>query len=345
MHSVVRRLLASPQSFNLFQAISLLERVAPHKKGVATGLGVNEAVRLKAAVGLQFQPSDIQSIAEPSGPHAPHTVVSGVMSLAGSGGPLPIPFTELLLAQRRARDDSGLDFLDIFNQRLLGQLYSARKKHHLSLQASSWKRSAQVKAVKAASGVGFNHASRNWLRHSSLHGAAPRTVGGLLVIVADRLGLSCHAKSFVGRWVEHGMNAGVQLGGKRHKALVLGVNSELGGRVWCQDKAIELVAKPSSLAQYESLLPGGEAFADLTDLVDDYFQSEIKVVFSPLAPQRQAAALSGSKGLGRSPARLGLTSWLASSPKPSAQFADCSCANPRLNLGSSSYSSPPSKGL
>ena len=345
MHPLISILLSRPQSFNLFQAISLIERAFPHKKGVSNGLGIDEAVRLKADVGLNFQPSDIHSITENVDPGPALTLVSSVMSLAGSGGPLPIPFTELLLVQRKARDESGLAFLDMFNQRVLGQLYSARKKHHLSLQGSNWKRAALVKAVKAVSGVGSHQVSRNWLGHSSLHGPAPRSVCGLVTIVADRLKLNCRAKSFVGDWVEYGLNPPPYVGGKRHKALRLGVNTDLGTRVWCQDKAIELTATTHSLAQYESFIPGGDAFNDLNELVDDYFQSDITVIFSPSPPRRVTASLSGSQGLGRSQARLGFTSWLASSADSDAHMPIESLAYPRLRLGMSSNSGVSTRGL
>ena len=52
MRDVIARLLAQPQGFDLFQAISLLERDAAEKKGVGASLGEDESIRLKSDISL-----------------------------------------------------------------------------------------------------------------------------------------------------------------------------------------------------------------------------------------------------------------------------------------------------
>ena len=134
MPDLIAQLRRAPHTFDLFQAISLLERSASKGAPVGSSVGMDETVRLGAHVDLAFAPSDVAGVDESARPGPPLTLRTAALSLAGAQGPLAAPFTELLLEQRRQRDHAGLDFLDIFNQRLLSFWYRARCKHHLALQ-------------------------------------------------------------------------------------------------------------------------------------------------------------------------------------------------------------------
>ena len=63
----------------------------------------------------------------------PDLLREAALSLAGAQGPLPLPFTEMVLERRAARDRATGEFLDIFNHRFLSFLYRGRKKHHIGL--------------------------------------------------------------------------------------------------------------------------------------------------------------------------------------------------------------------
>ena len=60
--TLIERLLSRPQGFNLFQAISLIERHAPEKAALGTGVGSDEAAVLRGAVSLAFATSDVASV-------------------------------------------------------------------------------------------------------------------------------------------------------------------------------------------------------------------------------------------------------------------------------------------
>ncbi len=130
--ALIARLTANPQRFDLFQAISLLERAAPWARALGRGNGAGEAVRLSGFVSLAFEPSDIRSVRlnplregtmgsaaathGASGALDPHyaprqtyTVSTPVLTLAGANGPLPMPFTEMVLQRRAARDHATAD--------------------------------------------------------------------------------------------------------------------------------------------------------------------------------------------------------------------------------------------
>ena len=135
--ALVQKLVAQPEGFNLFQAISLLERALPERAPVGTGDGRTEAVRLSSVVSLGFQASDVSRVTVSDQPGEPSHLSTAVLSLAGAQGPLPLPFTEMVLERTAARDHATADFLDIFNRRFLAFLYRSRKKHHMGLNWAS----------------------------------------------------------------------------------------------------------------------------------------------------------------------------------------------------------------
>ena len=101
MPDLISLLRDDPHAYNLFQAISILERSEPARAPVGTSDGVDEALRLAAQVDLAFAPSDITAIDDSTRPGPALTLTSPVLSLAGVHGPLPIPYTEQLLERRR----------------------------------------------------------------------------------------------------------------------------------------------------------------------------------------------------------------------------------------------------
>lgn len=312
MSDLIERLRAQPQGFDLFQAISLLERSEPGRASVGTSLGVDEALRLAAHVDLGFTPSDIESVTDSQRPGPPLTLSSSVMTLAGAQGPLPLPFTELLIERRRLRDRAGLDFLDIVNQRLLAFLYRSRRKHHVAL-ARDTESAPALRALDALSGLGRAEGARapsgqqGWLRHAGLQGAAPRSMAALLALVRDRLGIRFQGRQFVGAW--HGLEPSERavLGTAGRSAL--GGAAGLGARGWDQEAGIELSTPALTLAQYAALLPGGRHHALLAWLVARHQQRETRVVLQPVIESPPPTCLSASAPL---PPRLGLSAWLGS---------------------------------
>ena len=313
-----------PHAFDLFQAISILERGEPARAPVGSADGMDEAVRLKAQVDLGFAPSDIAALDDSTRPGPPLTLTSPVLSLAGAQGPLPMPFTELLLERRRARDHSGLDFLDIFNQRLLGFLYRSRRKHHLALSGGAIDGAPLVRSLDALSSLGRAEGARGpdgeqaWLRHAGLQGAAPRSMTSLLAVVRDRLDIRFTGKQFVGGW--HALapcdRAKLQDPGKPASPQArLGMGASLGARAWDQGAGMALDAPPLQPAQFASLLPGEKNNALLGWLVARHLQRDIQVELRLDLAVQPATRLAADQPLAP---RLGLSAWLCS-PAPGPQ--------------------------
>jgi type VI secretion system protein ImpH len=153
MSDLITQLKQDPFQFGLFQAASLLERIA-QGRGQTTHWGpIDHPVRFKSDITLGFPAGDIQSIRpDDSGSYQVYT---SLMCLAGSRGPLPLVFTEMLLTSRRNKDHAPVDFMDVFNHRLLHLLFQAKQKYHLSLGARHLAEMPLLRFIDASASLGF----------------------------------------------------------------------------------------------------------------------------------------------------------------------------------------------
>ncbi|MDB5874556.1 MAG: hypothetical protein JWQ07_3998 [Ramlibacter sp.] len=315
--TLIERLLSRPQGFNLFQAISLLERAAAHAAPVGGAADQPEAVRLAAVVSLGFQPSDVSSVTAGSPTGEAFTLRSPVMSLAGAQGPLPMPFTELLLERKAARDPATADFLDIFNHRLLSFLYRGRKKHHMGLNWATPEASSLASSLDSLSALGLAAGARgangetSWLRHAGLMGGAPRSLAGLFAMLGDRLGIRVKGSQFHGGWQTLEPAELSRLGGHGRGVSRLGRSTVLGRRAWYQSAGIQLEFSELPMARLQQFLPGAREHALTRWLVSRYVQQELQVelVLRPAAREVRRSALGAGSEM-----RLGWTSWLATGP-------------------------------
>lgn len=319
--TLIERLLSRSHGFNLFQAISLLERAASHAPAVGEGAGQPEAVRLSAVYSLGFQPSDVASVSTGAATGEAFTLKSPVMSLAGAQGPLPMPFTELVLERRAARDTATADFLDIFNHRLLAFLYRGRKKHHMGLNWASPEASSLASCLDSLSALGLAAGARGasgesaWLRHAGLMGGAPRSLAGLFALLGDRLGVRVGGRQFQGSWQSLEPQELSRLGRVGRNAPRLGRTAVLGRRAWYQGAGIQLEFSELPMARLRQFLPGAREHALTRWLVSRFVQQDLRVelVLRPAAGETARPKLGAASGM-----RLGWTSWLATGARAGA---------------------------
>lgn len=329
MPDLITQLREQPHGFDLFQALSILERSEPGRARLGTSVGLDEAVRLVAHVGLGFAPSDVAAVGASTRAGPPLTLTSTVLSLAGAHGPLPMPYTEMLLERSRLRDPAALDFLDMFNQRLLAFLYRSRRKNHLALSGEGIGEAPLVRCLDAlsslgrAEGVRGPHGEQAWLRHAAVQGAAPRSMTSLLAVVRDRLGIRFTGKQFVGGWHRLAPLDRARLHGPGRPAGMqdgLGMGASLGARAWDQGAGMALDAPPLQPIEFAALLPGGKSNALLGWLVARHLQCDIEVQLKLQLAQRPATRLAALAETGAAatpplsplPPRLGLSAWLCS---------------------------------
>ena len=311
MSDLITRLQQDPFQFGLFQAASLLERIAQGRGDTAHWGPSDHPVRFKSDITLGFPAGDIQSIrADDSGTYQVYT---SLMCLAGSRGPLPLVFTEMLLASRRNKDQAPVDFMDVFNHRLLHLLFQAKQKYHPSLGARHLADMPLLRFVDATASLGFRGSQglaeeAIWLKHASLMGAAPRSMGSLLAMLRDRLGICFEAEQFFGEWlhIDPSEQAVLGRGANDRSAAQLGINATLGIRAWHQGAAILLKAKNLTPQAYHKLLPGEPFHRKLKWLVKQHQSSNYRVCLQIHLKDRHFKPA----GLGAQGPRLGLTAWL-----------------------------------
>jgi type VI secretion system protein ImpH len=228
-------------------------------------------------------------------------------------------FTEYLLEEARSRNKAGFEFLDIFNERVLGLLYQGRTKRHLELNVGSPVRHPIFRALKALMGnLDGPDTSRPispdeipLIRHAGLQGVAPRSLSSFLVTMRDRTGIRFGGRPFIGSWLKLDSDDISSLGrtqGHRMKTR-LGVNSTLGGRVWDQSSCVEIIADELGRADFERLLPGGRYYLLIGRLASQYFQFAIRII---LSLQLKDGSEIENRLSGNSEIQLGINSWLGS---------------------------------
>ncbi|MEO0314217.1 MAG: type secretion system baseplate subunit TssG [Pseudomonadota bacterium] len=308
------RLLNTPQGFDLFQAISLLEREGVAEGRVEIGAsGGPEAVRLKSHISLGFEASDVRNISRGAETGEAFTLSTPVLSLSGHGGPLPAAFTELLLERNAAKDFATSDFLDIIQHRMLSLFYLNRKRRRLGLGWASPQASTVARSTGYLCGLEVDSVDRQthkpWLRHAGLIAGAPRSMTALCALLADRYAILFQGEQFVGGWQRLEEDELTQLGHPQQSPQ-LGRNAFLGRRIWDQAAAIRLRADDEPIARVMDLLPGGSDHEDFKTTVRAFIPSalRVEVLLTPKTDTLPAGRLSTL-----SSPRLGWNAWMGES--------------------------------
>src|SRR3954452_20824057 len=112
--------------FEFFQAARLLARLRATGKPVGgTARPEQEFARFIARLSMDFPPSAVHDIERTRDSDTPIRMTVAFLGLTGTQGVLPFCYTEWMLAQKAAKDDTLAAFLDLFNHRLVSLFYRA----------------------------------------------------------------------------------------------------------------------------------------------------------------------------------------------------------------------------
>lgn len=326
--SVEELLFAEGWRFDFFQAVRLLERhvrqrpagehIDAEKEPAHCSVGARsapekEAVRFRSRVSFDFPVSDVDRIEAPEAEGEPATMTVNFLGLAGALGPLPHPFTELLLERQGQKDEAFGDFLDLFNHRLISLLYRARRQVRPYFAFERPGDGPFAEPLFAFLGLGTpwlrevireqdGFPDRALLPFTGLLVNRPRSASGLVALLGAYFHVPVAIRELVGRWLEIEPDQRTALGLRNH---ALGRDAALGSRVWDQQGKIEIRLGPLTLPQFFDFLPTGRAFRALVGLVryyvDDGLDFDVRLTFqsNQVPPCR----------LGWGP-RLGWSAWL-----------------------------------
>lgn len=277
--SIAEVFLNEPYRFEFHQAVKLLEHLRP--KSIPFGETVTpaeEAVSIKSRVYLESLSSDIYSLESValSSPSTPPTLTVNFMGIAGIQGPLPLPYTEMIIQRVRNGDTSLKDFLDIFNHRLISILHRIRKQYLVSLSSQEVEKTQIGRGLKAFTGIGLaslqhrlHVRDRSLLAYASLYWTHPRSAMGLVRILTSYFKIPVSLNKCTGRWRTLSPDQVTRLG-TPGQWKILGQGAALGTRIWDQTTHFSLHLGPLTEDQLDTFLPYGNGFYRLKDIVNFY---------------------------------------------------------------------------
>lgn len=277
-------LLAEPYRFEFFQAVRMLERLYPDRKPVGHYAAPREeVVRFRAKASLDFPPSEVHAL-KPTKDGAPPEMIVAMMGLTGPLGVLPQAYTEQVMdcirewrADRTERERQGdvrehplVDFLDIFNHRLISLFYRAWEKYHFPLGYERGGEDAFTACLFALIGLGtkgmrghFSFPDDSLLVYGGLLAQRPRSASALGAIMGDYFNVPARVEQFVPQQLKLDDSCVTRLGTANNR---LGIDSVAGSLVWeCQAK-FRLTFGPLGYEQFAAFLPIGTAFRPAIEL-------------------------------------------------------------------------------
>lgn len=242
--TAIEWLLAEPYRFEFHQAVRMIEKAF----GFAPGY--------RSRTSFEFPASEIQTLREEGGKPV---ITVNFLGLAGALGPLPHPFSELVISDR-----SGVAaaFLDIFNNRLIELLHEARKRHEPTLTARAPHEGEVARYLFALMGLGIprlRRSARAVVRalpaYAGLLARPIHTAVGLEKVLEDYFGVPVRLSQFTGRWrdLEPEQLTRLSAHGQNQR---LGHGAVIGKRVWDETGTVTVVMGPLDLNEYLQFLPG-----------------------------------------------------------------------------------------
>lgn len=310
-------LFSQARRFDFFQAVALLERLAPGAPSVGSSADpAREALRFAGSVRLASPAAPVESLEAKAGERPALTV--SFMGVAGALGPLPLPFSELVLRRARKGDTALRDLLDIFNHRLLSLAYRIRRKHTVGLGVGAPEEDDAFRLLRALVGLGLPElesrlaplSDGTLVTHAGVLGREPRSMAGLSAMLRAHFGVPVTGVPLTGAF--HRLEPfDVTALGASGRCRLLGRDAVLGARFWDQESTFDVRVGPLDRADYLSFLPGGDRLAPLRALTRFYagpgLDFRVRVLLDPAAAGRPGAPARPST-LGERP-RLGYTAW------------------------------------
>ena len=333
--SLYDRLVEAPEEHHLFQALRVIE--AHHSDAPRLGESRRpreDRVRLGQEAELAFPTSTIAAYTRGAAGR-PDKLTNRFFGLFGPHGPLPLHLTEYARDRRRNHRDWTLQaFGDMITHRMMSLFYRAWT---TGQPAPNYDRTDLddniAPKVAALAGYHGKHLDnrdavpgRGRLSFTGHFSQGPRNAAGLVAILSSYFGVPVTVQEFVGTWLDLEPDDQWELG----RPAALGQSTSIGSRVWSRSAKFRIRIGPLSRADYERMLPGGDALERLTAIVRSYagdaLEWDVNLVLK--GDEVPRASLGGTT-------RLGLVSWTGARPDPDAVRADAEdlYIYPRLHPG------------
>jgi type VI secretion system protein ImpH len=274
-HAIAQLLHDEPMSFEFFQAVRLLERLAPDRAPVGYfGDPGNEVVRFRANTNFSFPPSEIAALDDDVDEGAPPEMTVNFMGLMGPQGALPLHYSAMVRDRERQKDTALRDFLDLFNHRAISLFYRAWEKHRFTVSHERDRRDRLTLHLLDLVGLGTRGLQdrlpvpdETLLYYTGLLAVPSRPASALESLLADYFDVPVQVEQFVGGWYPLDEATCCRLGEGTRATAPLGGGAVVGDETWDQQSRIRVRLGPLTRPQFESFLPTGDAHDALRALV------------------------------------------------------------------------------
>lgn len=257
--SLPEQVLESPTAFDFDQLVYIIESLRSNADSLGEGHEpAKEAVRIRANPIMHHESGEIGSLETVNTVSNLPEVYTNFLNLIGINGPLPLPYTEMMLERLKAKDKAGIHFLDIFNHRLISLWHRLRKKTYPQLYKAVPCKTPIGKVAENLSGfapleelphtIFFDH---YWRRSRSIY--------ALLHMIQRFFSLTATATAFEGGWRVIEKNEGSKVGFKQGAFNVLGKTSVLGLRSWEQSAGFSINLPALGWTGVQQFLPFQDA--------------------------------------------------------------------------------------
>jgi type VI secretion system protein ImpH len=325
---LIDELIKRPYAFDFFRAVRLLECRRPDLPRVGFSVSPSEEpVRFWQKPSLRFAPATLESVEMDDNDPVPRMAVN-FFGLFGPNAPLPPHITEYALERELHHHDPTITaFLNLFHHRLISLLYRAWATNQkvVDLDRPSGQRYAVY--IGALFGIGMDSLQERdavpdaaKLFFAGRLACQTRNTEGLEAILREYFQIPSEVQPFTGRWLHLPQDSVCRMAQSPDSGS-LGLNTILGSRFWDCQLSFRIRFGPMNLADYERMLPKGDAFERVKYWVLNYcgqhFFWDVQLV---LRAEEVPETRLGQFG------RLGWTTWLKT--KPFARDADELILNP-----------------
>ena len=309
---VIDTLFAKPYEFEFHQAIRILEHA--YKQSISLGETNDpdeEVVKISSRIHNGFPPSDLESLKKTENDNQPKLEIN-FMGIAGLVGPLPDPYTRILIDRMQRRDYAFRDFLDIFNHRLASLHHRIRKKNHVGLTSALPENNLIGKCLADLIGIGTNGMNgrqripdRSFFYYAGLFWKQSSPAIALARMLEGYFSVPVEVEPFKGRWHYFTKDQMPIIGGPDHQNDILSVDAVLGTKCWVEDAMITVRIGPMPLEKFTEFLRDRDAYYALYDMTKLFIGINQDFVLNLVIDGQQIPQIR----LGHD-CQLGWTSWL-----------------------------------
>jgi type VI secretion system protein ImpH len=244
------------------------------------------------------------------------------MGLSSMNGPMPHPYTELLLERIRSKDLAMGEFFDIFNHRIISLFYRGWKKYrfYIAYEQSQGDDDLVTTSLYDLLGMGtaglrgrMDIEDESTIYYAGLMSQTRRTAQGLKQILADYFDVIVDVQQFTGTWNRLAVYDRTFLNYGSSDSERLGFAAIVGDEVWDQQGTLTIRLGPMSLKRYKDFLPGESAYFQLAAWLRFYGRKEFDFVVQLVLLREDVPPIPLTSQEDEM-ARLGFASWLKTRP-------------------------------